>query len=326
VQPHNFVRGTIKDQVRLWEVLKTRDRALIRKEYGSVMLALANALRGAICSAPGTELYVADYASIEARVLLWLAGDEAGLDLFRSGADIYSDMASRIYGHPVNKKDHAEERQLGKVAILGLGYQMGWKRFKESALDMGGVVIDDEMSKRTVDAYRNKYWRVVELWHDMERGAFEAIATQEPQHTGRVSWRTDDRFLYCTLPSGRELAYPFPKIEVRPTSWGEMKPVVTFEGVDSYTHQWKRLTTYGGMLVENIVQAVSRDIMAEAMLRAEETGKYRPVLSVHDELVAEADLGVGDVKEFEELLADPPTWALDCPIAAEGYSTIRYRK
>src|SRR6202022_2026649 len=110
---------------------------------------------------PGKNLFVADYAQIEARVILWLAGDKEGLDLFRTGADIYSDMASSIYRRPIAKDTDPDARQLGKVAILGLGFGMGAKKFIESALNMGGIVIDADMSQKTVDAYRAKYWRVV---------------------------------------------------------------------------------------------------------------------------------------------------------------------
>lgn len=326
VQPHNFVRGTIKDQVALWEVLKTGDRTAIRAAYGSVMLALANALRGAICAGPGCELFVADYAQIEARVILWLADDQDGLDLFRRGADPYSDMATSIYERPINKHEHPDERSLGKVAILGLGFGMGAKKFIESAANMAGLTIDADLSQRTVDAYRDKYWRVVEMWGLQERAAMEATLQFRPVQYGYVTWLRDDRFLYCQLPSGRRLAYPFPAVEQRQTSWGEWRLSVTFEGVDPYTRQWKRQHTYGGMIVENIVQAVARDIMADAMLRCEQSGVYRPVLSVHDELVAEADTGVGTVPAFERLLTDAPPWATGCPIVAEGYVTQRYRK
>jgi DNA polymerase len=327
VQPHNFVRGTVKDQMFLWDVLKTGDRDFIREQFGSVMLALANALRGAICAGPGKKLYVADYASIEARVLLWCAEDDEHLEIFRKGLDIYCDMASGIYKREINKKDHADERQLGKVAILGLGYQMGWGTFIDSAAGYG-ITLTEEFSKQVVNAYRQKFWRVVDLWNDMERCAIEAVSTRSrvPCHRALWVYDEDSRFLYCQLPSGRRLAYPYPEVKGRQMPWGDFKLALSFEGVDPYTRQWKRQFTYGGMLVENLVQAVSRDIMAEAMLRAEEGGVYLPVLSVHDELVAEAVDGTGDVKEFEQLLTQAPVWASGCPIAAEGYSTYRYRK
>lgn len=326
VQPHNFVRGTIKDQNELWRFIKSRDRASIRAQYGSVMLALANALRGAICAPEGRQLYVADYASIEARVLLWLADDEKHLDLFRRGADLYCDMAESIYQRPINKKDHPEERQLGKVAILGLGYQMGWRKFVESAWTMGGVKIDDDLARITVDAYREKYWRVADLWQAQERAAMNAVVSWRRERCGKVTWFRDDRFLYAELPSKRRLSYPFPDLQMRETSWGEPKLTLTFEGVNPYNRQWQRQTTYGGMIVENLVQAIARDIMADAMLRCEATGTYQPVLSVHDELVAEAEEGQGNVKDFEALLTACPAWAAGCPISAEGYQTVRYRK
>lgn len=326
VQPHNFVRGTVKDQVELWRVLKTGDRALIREAYGSVMLALANALRGAICARPGHQLYVADYAQIEARVILWLAGDDEHLELFRSGADIYSDMAASIYGKPVNKKDDPDERQLGKVAILGLGFQMGWKRFVDAALMMGGITVSEELAQQTVDAYRAKYWRVVSMWAEQDQAAKEATMTWTKVQAGLVTWFRDERFLFCQLPSGRRLAYPFPEVQQRQTSWGEWRMTLTFEGVDPYTRQWKRQSTYGGMIVENQTQAVARDFMADAMLRCERSGLYLPVLSVHDELVSEAPEGQGNVLAFEKLLMELPEWAPNCPIVAEGYRTFRYKK
>lgn len=328
VQPHNFVRGTIKDQNRLWEVLKTNDRELIRREFGSVMLALANGLRGAICAAPGKVLYVADYASIEARGLLWLAEDEDHLNLFRRNEDLYCDMASTIYGKPINKKDHPDERQLGKVAILGLGYQMGWERFIEAAATMGGITIGEDLARKTVDAYRDKYYLVTDLWNTTEEAAIAAVNDKRLVYCGLTSWiyDEDERFLYCELPSGRRLAYPFPEMHRRRTSWGKDKWTLTFMGVNPYNRQWERQATYGGKLVENEVQAICRDIMAEAMLLCEHSGVYEPVLSVHDELVAEAAEGVGDVKEFETLVATPPEWAPGFPIAAEGWSGKRYRK
>jgi DNA polymerase len=328
VQPHNFVRGSIKDQSKLWDILKTNDREAIRAEFGSVMLALANGLRGAICAAPGSTLYVADYASIEARVLLWLAGDEEHLNLFRRNEDLYCDMASRIYARPINKKDHPEERQLGKVAILGLGYQMGAAKFVEAARIMGGIDISEAMAKQVVDAYREKYYMVADLWYAQEAAAIEAVTERRLVYCGPVSWiyDEDERFLYCELPSARRLAYPFPEMHRRRTAWGKDKWSLTFMGVNPYNRQWERQPTYGGKIVENEVQAIARDLMAESMLVCEKSGIYRPVLSVHDELVAEADDGKGDVKEFEALMAKPPDWAPTCPIAAEGWSGKRYRK
>jgi DNA polymerase bacteriophage-type len=345
IQPHNFPRGFVKDQDYLWFVLKSRDRDVIlsfaptdkkgNPIYASVMDALSQGLRGVIVPSEGKQLYVADFAGIEARVLLWHAEDEDGLDIFRRDEDIYCSMASSIYGYEVkaNPENQPKERALGKVAILGLGYQMGASKFVDTALKSNVVIAEDsndpnEMTaKRVVEAYREKFWRVKNLWRDQEKGAIKAV--QRPGRevwVGKVSWMVEGRFLYCELPSGRRLAYPDPQVQDKLMPWGEEKASLTYMGINQYTRKWTRQNSYGGLLVENIVQATARDLMAEAMVRAEETGVYEPILSVHDEMLAEADEGAGSVHEFNQLMAKTPRWADGCPVAAEGWSGRRYRK
>lgn len=326
VQPHNFPKGKIKNMEEVWQVLKQENREAIAEKYGSVMTALSHALRGTIVASPGKLLYVADYAAIEARIVLWLAKDEDALDIFRSGGDIYCEMASEIYQKPINKKDHPDERALGKIAILGLGYQMGVLKFVATAASYG-ITIDDVMAEEVVSAYRNKFWRVKKMWWDQEEAACEAVSLSgEVILCGRVKWYVHGNFLYCELPSGRCLAYPEPEIRERETPWGEMKAALTFKGVNTLNHKWQRQTTYGGMLVENITQAVARDLMAEAMLRCEQSGIYEPILSVHDEIIAEANKHLGNVSEFEQLVACCPPWATGLPVATEAWRGERYRK
>lgn len=154
----------------------------------------------------------------------------------------------------------------------------------------------------------------------------EATTTWRATRSGHVVWERNSKFLFARLPSGRRLSYPNPELKSVQTSWGATRVALTFESVSQYTRQWSRQSTYGGMIVENLVQAIARDIMAEAMLRCEESKLYAPVLSVHDELISEADEDKGDVKEYEQLLMTLPEWAAGCPIAAEGYRTKRYRK
>jgi DNA polymerase bacteriophage-type len=327
VQPHNFPRGTvkIKDYDALWKAIKSRRRARVVEEYGDLMAVMSSALRSAITAGPGKVLYVADYAAIEARVLLWLANDERALDVFRKGEDIYCDMASSIYNRPINKKDHPEERQLGKVAILGLGYQMGASKFVDTAAGYG-IIIEEDLSQLIVDAYREKFYLVKRMWREQEEAACRAVRSKSAQPCGRVVWFMRGRFLFCQLPSGRRLAYCDPQVREVTTPWGAMRDQLSYKAVNSLTRKWMRQTTYGGMLVENITQAVSRDILAEAMSRCESHGWYLPVLSVHDEIIAESDEGQGDVKEFEALMTALPSWAIGCPIAAEGWCGFRYRK
>jgi DNA polymerase len=294
-----------------------------------VLKLLSQSLRGAIVAPPGKHLFVADYASIEARVLLWCAQDDAGLEMFRRGTDMYCDMASAIYGRHIAPNPDAQppERELGKIAILGLGYQMGAPKFHATCASKG-IVITEELAQKTVEAYRAKYARVKQLWYDQETAAGEATYDKEgtEYECFPVKWVKSGRFLYCILPSGRQLAYPDPAIKVITTSWGARKNALTYMGVNATTRKWHRQSSYGGLLVENIVQAISRDIMAEAMLRCEESRIYSPILSIHDEIVCEANEHLGDVEEFEKLVGQCPDWCAGCPVTAESWAENRYRK
>lgn len=339
IQPHNFPKGTIKKDTAgnkwsmddAWDDIHTGDSDELEATYGegAIMAVLSQALRGAIVAAPGKHLFVADYAAIEARVLLWLAGDEHHLDIFRRGEDIYCEMASSIYGRTItpDEENQPPERALGKVAVLGLGYQMGAPKF-EATCDKFGIPIEEELSVRTVDAYRKKFWLVKQMWWDQEAAACEAVRRPAGSRVqcGKVVWVREGDFLYCILPSGRRLAYPFPKLKLIQTPWGATKDQLTFKGINPVTRQWHTQTTYGGMLVENITQAVARDVLAEAMLRCEQSGVYTPILSVHDEIIAEADPERANVKAFLALMTTLPEWADGMPIEATGWSGGRYRK
>lgn len=332
VQPHNFPKGNVKDkalkdQDTAWEILQEGDREEIAVAYDGVMEALSFALRGAIIATPGRTLYVADYAAIEARVLLWLAEDEENLDVFRRGEDIYLSMASDIYGYPCNKADHPGERALGKVAVLGLGYQMGASKFYDTCQKFG-IEIDEDMAERVVRAYREKFWLVKQLWADQEAAAIKCVKGPIglPVRCGRLTWLKEGLFLYMILPSGRRLAYPEPAIKSKQMPWGDWREQLTYKGVNPVTRKWHSQAVYGGLIVENGTQAIARDLMACAMLRCEESGIYQPVLSIHDEMVAEADEGKGSVEDFERMMAECPEWGSDIPVAAEGWSGPRYHK
>lgn len=331
IQPHNLPKSGLSKkmdtrQEAIWAKLKTGDRGVIEAAYGDTLTALSHGLRGVIVASPGKLLYVADYASIEARVLLWQAGEEGALQLFRDGGDLYCDMAASIYDRNITK-ENGSERALGKVAILGLGYQMGWSKFQATALVMAGITIDDDLAQKTVAAYREKYAKVQQMWWDQEAAAIAAVQCRGKRvECGYTSWFIRDRFLYAQLPSGRCLAYPDPRVDKRPTPWGVLKPSLTYMGVNPYTRQWTRQHSYGGLLVENLTQAISRDIMAEAMVRCESTGIYQPVLSVHDEIVCEAHPAIASVEEYDSLVAECPAWAEGCPVGTESWAGARYSK
>ena len=354
VQPHNFPKGEIVDMSEAWRVIKIQDPERIKAlpkgkkkklPYNSVMTVLSHALRGVIVPSPGKQIYVADYAAIEARVLLWLADDTDALAVFERAktcpcrkdgreacnrCDTYCDMASDIYVYDTNKRDNPKERSIGKIAVLGLGYQMGASKFVDTCA-LGGVEVSEEFAQKIVDAYRAKFWRVKQMWADQNEAAIRAVHSKGRVQCGRVTWIYEKTpcgvpFLYCELPSGRRIAYPEPQLKLRTTPWGSTQRVLTFMGVDTFSHQWKRQSTYGGSLVENITQAVSRDILAAAMLRIEAHPVYELVLSVHDETVCEAETGAGSLHEFEQLMNELPDWAAGCPIASESWAGNRYRK
>ncbi|MFA5702863.1 MAG: DNA polymerase [Advenella sp.] len=328
VQPHNFPRGNIKDMELAWEVIKTRDVKLIEMLYGDVMEFLSYSLRGMIVPSEGRRLMVADYAAIEARVVLWLAGDEDALGVFRRGECIYMAMATDIYGRPITDKvKQADERQMGKQAVLGLGYQMGAKKFRATLAEKWGIFISEEFAEAIVQKYREKFWRVKKMWWDQEAAAMAAVRAPGRTVTcGKVQWRCFDGFLHCKLPSGRLLGYCEPLLVKKKTPWGDERDCLTYMGVDPYTKKWRRQDTYGGMLVENITQATARDLMADAMLRCHEQGTYDVILSVHDELIAECDEDAGSVEDFEMMMAHAEPWADGCPVAAEGWTGKRYKK
>lgn len=329
VQPHNFPKGTIKkfNMDHAWDVILSGDRHRILAEYPSVMETLACALRGAIIAPEGKQLYVADYAAIEARVLMWMAREKDGLRLFREGKNLYIDMAQAIFPGREITKESKIEYPVGKTSILGLGYGMGPGKFVSAVKTITGLDIDEVFAEEVVATYRNKYAEVKSFWYKTEECAVAAVLHPGTViHQDRLLWQQIGDFLFCTLPSGRRLSYPYPELRDKETPWGDMRPELTFMGVDVYTHQWKRQHTYGGKLVENVIQAVSRDLMAYALQASEDSGIYHPILSVHDEIIAEAELGTGSIKEFETLLATPPAWAKGCPIAAEGWVGTRYRK
>jgi DNA polymerase len=253
-QPHNFPKGTLTGYTmeEVWAVLLHEPAETIASLFEvSVLEVLSHALRGAIVPSPGKRIFCADYASIEARVVMWLAGETDALEKFRTGADIYCDMADAIYGYTTHKDTHPKERSIGKLIMLGLGYQMGWRKFQTQCA-AAGIVIEDEFAQMVVETYREKYWRVKQLWQDQERAAI--YATEHPGLQvpgGYVRWVKEERFLYCYLPSGRRLAYPDAEVRLTRTPWDALKPALTYRGVDAYSRKWKRQTAYGGMLTEN---------------------------------------------------------------------------
>lgn len=330
VQPQNFYRPTMHQKDVEHAVKLIREEGVealnwINTLYGSPMEVLANCLRSVIIAPEDKELFCADYAAIEARVLAWIAKHEVGLKAFRENQPIYELMAMVIYNLDHLEQVTKAQRQVGKQSELGCGYGMGWKKFMATCENFG-IPVTEQLAKTAVNAYRSTHQPVVKCWSNLERASI--LAVRNPGKRFKVNcttWWVDKNFLWCGLPSGRKLAYYGPEIQYKTTPWNEKRPVLYHYGVNPLSRAWELGGTYGGRLTENVVQAVARDFMAAAMLRLDEKG-YETVLTVHDEDLAERVKGEGSVDEFTSLMAEIPPWGAGCPIKVEGWSGPRYRK
>lgn len=322
VQLHNLPKGNVKDTNMAIRNMMTMDLDDLKIFYPDVMGTLSSCIRGMITATPGNDLYVADYNAIEARVVMWLASEEYGLKQFREGIDPYVNLARIIY----QKRDISEaERNLGKAGILGCGYGMGAAKFLATCTAWN-IPITDELAKKVVETYRATYLRVRNSWYEQENSAITTVKTGKSLGCGKVTWLMEDRVLLCRLPSGRCLAYNNAGIERTKTPWDEVKDQIVYDGLSSQTNQWEKQSTYGGKLVENITQAVARDIMAHAMLQLE-LRHYPIAVTVHDEIVADVPKSRnGSMEEFTKIMCDLPSWAKGCPIVAKGWIGERYRK
>lgn len=326
IQPQNYPR----DSWREGEVdeLLIAERPYRTAMYGEVFPMASRALRGMITAPRGKLLFCADFASIEARVLAWLAGEEKILRAFREGSDPYVVAASGIFGKRYEEVSK-EERFAGKTAVLACGYQ-GWIRALRRMAKAYGTEIPDERAAEIVSAWRQTNPAIVAFWKGLETAALLAVKTGEQQACHGILFGRYDKWLYCQIPSGRRLWYFGPGVKMVVTPCGEEKEVVSYWGVDSVTHAWAEHCAYGGLWAENVTQALARDFLASALFRLDSAG-WCVILHVHDEIVAEGeDNGMTEntkkLKEFETLMAAVPRWAEGCPVEAKGWFGRRYRK
>ena len=328
--PRTYIQGDLLPLAR--DLVKAGNTNGLRWIFGSVPDTLSQLIRTALVASPGNKLLDADFSAIEARVIAWLADEEWVLDVFRDTGKIYEATASRMFGIPVEriKKGNPEYayRQKGKVATLALGYQGGVGAMR--TMDTGHELdsLSDAEVQELVDLWRQANPNIVKLWGIVEAAARAAVVEGRTSFLGHgmvVSREVDASqgldFLSIQLPSGRKLYYPQPAII--PNRFG--RPSISYMGQNQTTKKWERIESYGGKLVENIVQAVARDCLAEAITRLEAAG-YPVVFHIHDEIVVEAKAGEGSLDEMERLMSVMPDWATGLPLNADGWVNEFFKK
>lgn len=330
LQPHNFPKGHIEADALEGIVadVKMDDIEFVDVLHGPPLDVMSSLLRGCIIPSDGCDFLVVDFAAIEARVVAWLAGQRDLVNLFATGGDPYRVMGGKVYGKDPRDVT-SDERWLGKQLILGCGFNQGWESFM-LRLEKEGLAVTETFAQQAISDYRDSNSHIRDYWGQMQEGAMAAIrAPGTTFKNNRISFLVKNSVLYMRLPSGRYLAYLRPTIETV-TTIRQGKPwtreQIFYWGVDPITYQWAKLYTYGGKLTENAVQAIARDLLADAMLRMQLTIYRAIVLHVHDEVAAEVPHGVGSVEEIEAVAALLPEYADGLPLAVKGWRGPRYRK
>lgn len=324
VQLHNLPRNNMEskelDIARAF--VKNGDLEMMELCYENVPDTLSQLVRTAITATPGYRFIVDDFSAIEARVIAWLAGEKWRQDVFANGGDIYCASASAMFGVPVVKHgENGHLRQKGKIAELALGYGGSVGALKQMGADKMGLS-DDELQD-IVTKWRAASPAITKFWWDVDSAAKKAIKTGSTVKIkqGSLIFKRKHGALFIELPSGRHLVYIKPEI-------GENRfggESILYQGMEQGSRKWGRLETYGGKLVENIVQAIARDCLAAAMLRLKEAG-YKIIMHIHDEVVMEVPDGKGSLAEVTEIMSKNEPWETGLIKTADGFEGQYYMK
>lgn len=325
VQIQNLPRNHISALDVARELVKHIKPLTIKAIYGDIADTLSQLIRTAFIPKENHSFVVADFSAIEARVIAWLADEAWRLEVFATHGKIYEASASAMFGVPLEKikkgNKEYELRAKGKIAELALGYQGSAGALKAmGAEDMG--LSETEISE-IVFKWRGANKQIVELWYTMQNAAMDAVQTGQLITINKnISFLFDGSHLKIKLPSGRELFYRNTKIEIGDKGYAQ----ITYDGVND-RKQWARLPTYGGKLVENIVQAIARDCLAETLMRVHSAG-YNIVFHVHDEVVVEVPKEQADnsLKDLLQMMANPIEWADGLILKGDGFITDYYKK
>ena len=319
LQPQSLPQNHLPDLTLARDIVKDGDFEMLNMTFGNVPNALSELIRTVLIPKQNHRFIVADFSAIEARVLSWLAGEQWRLDTFRNGGDIYCASASQMFRVPVEKHGvNGHLRQKGKISELACGYGGSVGALKNmGAVEMG--VPEDEL-QGLINDWRNANPHIVKLWTEVGNAAMKAIKEKTIVSLGKLVFMYERGILFIRLPSGRRLSYIKPRIGTNRFGGDS----ITYMGVGA-SKKWERLETFGGKLVENIVQAIARDLLASAMMNVANAG-YDIVFHVHDEIIAEAPDGQGSVDEMCKLMSINPDWADGIPLSADGYECEYYRK
>lgn len=319
VQVQNLPKNHISDLDNARNAVLHGDVDILEMCFGNVPDTLSQLIRTAFVARDDHHFIVADFSAIEARVIAWLACERWRINVFNTHGKIYEASAAQMFKVPIETIGKGSDlRSKGKVAELALGYQGGpGALIAMGALDMG---LKENELQGLVDAWRAANPAIVRYWKDIQRAAIKCVETAEATAVQNIRFEKKNNILYAVLPSGRRLCYVRPVLKE-----GKFGPSLQYEGMDQETKKWGRVDTYGGKLVENIVQAVARDLLAEAMLRLDAKG-YSIVMHVHDEVVIEHPERFDALEDVGSIMGQSPVWAKGLPLTADCYITKYYKK
>nr|DAD69023.1 MAG TPA: DNA polymerase I [Siphoviridae sp. ctFiA6] len=322
VQVQNLPRNHM-DMIELArDLVKAKDLDSLKMVFGNVPDTLSQLIRTAFIPAQGNKFIVADFSAIEARVIAWLSGEGWRQEVFATHGKIYEASASAMFGVPIEriKKGNPEYalRQKGKIAELALGYQGHIGALKAMGADKMGL--DDNELLDIVARWRGSNKKITELWYRCENAVVSAMQTGTAQNVNGCTFRKENNFMVITLPSGRELFYVDPTLRLNEKGKWQMY----YKGVDQNTKKWTDIGTYGGKIVENIVQAIARDCLANSMIKTAKKG-FKIVMHIHDEMVVDSPQG-GELKELTDIMAEPVPWANGLILRGDGFESLFYKK
>ena len=319
VQVQNLPQNHIKDLTLARDLVKNGEFETLDMLFDNVSQVLSELIRTAFIPKENHRFIVADFSAIEARVIAWLAEEKWRLNVFNSHGKIYEASASQMFKIPIEEITKTSPlRQKGKISELALGYGGSVGALAAmGALDMG---VKEEELQGLVSKWRQANPNITKLWWDIDKAAIKVVKEKSFEVVGKIKIFYEKGIMFITLPSGRNLSYIKPRLETN--KFG--RKGITYEGIGA-TKKWERIETYGPKLVENIVQATARDLLAEAMINVDKKG-YEIVMHVHDEIIVETPIGKGSLKEVCDVMAIAPEWAKGLPLRADGFECEYYRK